>query len=140
MNMYQLPLSLLLLQACGGESDGGSCELEGRGGTYLSQYHERDGNCGPLPDTISVIDGMSGEVFSATDASCDFEFSNVSTDNCKIDAAWNCVLEDGVSASYVASGSWNRSGTRFSAEIQIAVRQGGQLVCSSLYDGTLTKR
>jgi hypothetical protein len=127
--------------ACGGgsddASDGGPCAQ--RAGTYLSQFSERSGNCGPIPEQLDTLTEQPTE----PPAPCQGTIA-YSADNCEVTSFGVCPEEGlgpGWTSELDSAADWNSSATQGTALMQFVVKDGsGAIVCQSTYDVALSKQ
>ena len=113
---------VLFLAAC---SSGGPCA--NRQGSYIVDFSERSGNCGPINESIVNIQ-PGGSQSSCTGP------VNVSTDNCTVDLDIRCPLANGETLAETGQVAWNADGSSGSGVISASLLSGGATVCQSTYD------
>jgi hypothetical protein len=138
-NLRILALIATGLLGCGGEDeDSFTCETTDRSGTYLISYVDRDGDCGPLPETVGRFSGSS-----AVADNCELDMPDVtSSDGCTLERSITCV-EDGFAASAVASSTQEtEDGSRITGILTMTIRDAasGELVCISTYEQTAVRQ
>lgn len=87
--MKRLTMLALAVIGCAGEDDAGvptECDRDDRRGTYLVQYTQTDGDCGPLPDELIILP-PSADNPAVTD--CEFD-ERWSKGNCRVDTEASC--------------------------------------------------
>jgi hypothetical protein len=119
------------------DDQGGPCSQ--RSGTYLTQYEERSGNCGPIPEQLQTITEQPTMPEAPCTGAIDY-----SEDNCSVTSSVVCP-EDGLGAGWTSTvelkADWNESGSAGTAIVQFVVKDGaGGIVCQSTYNVTITKQ
>lgn len=109
-----------------------------RSGTFSTVFTVRSGNCGDIPEQVTVETEQPTEV----EAPCAGTIS-YSADNCEVTAEWGCA-EDTLGAGWTSESElhadWNEAGTRGTAVQQIVIRnETGAVVCQGTYDLTITR-
>lgn len=138
---------LVAVVGCAGATDDGpevdgaeesaepiTCDRDDREGTYLVEYDETDGNCGPVPDGLVRL----GETDPVPDpdvmctATADDRWSRR---ECRVESSFDCLI-DGRVYSYVAVLDSNEDASVLSGPMSITVDD----VCTSTYDVTWTRQ
>ena len=142
--MYKAGFALLWLSAlcgCSGsnddDDDDGSCAQ--RAGTYLAQYTERSGTCGPIPEQLDTIAQQPTEVPPPCTGTISY-----SADNCTVTSSSICP-EDGLGPGWTTTldlnADWNKSASQGTAIAQFVVKNGvGGIECQSTYNVTITRQ
>lgn len=131
------------LAGCGGDDGEAAleCSRSDRGGTYLLEYSERSGDCGPLPDALSRLDDAE-----AVGEGCRLDAPDRwSADSCRLERAYTCEepgVGPGVTSSSVAvTEQRDGSGDRLTGLLTIRLRDAdGRVLCSGTYDVTATRQ
>lgn len=117
-------------------SGSASCSQSDRVGTYLLEYYETSGDCGPIPSTLTRLDGGSG-----VPDGCSLDAADRwSANDCKLERAYTCNLQtaDGtpIVASYVAiAEQQDDDAESIGGIITITVtNSAGAFVCASTYE------
>lgn len=90
-----LATCVVMIGACSSSGDGGSTSFEcqlGTGaltGAWLVHFTEKNGNCGPIADSLNIVDGDP-------DPSCTIKYKTYSADHCKVDQDFTCPTKDGL--------------------------------------------
>jgi len=129
------------LAGCGGDDGEAAleCSRGDRWGTYLLEYSERSGDCGPLPDALSRLDDED-----AMGDGCELDAPDRwSADSCRLERAYTC--EDpgiGVTGTFVAvTEQRDGSGARLTGLLTVRLRDAdGRVLCSGTYDVTATRQ
>lgn len=122
--------------SCTDDGTGGPCGQ--RTGTYLIQYEERSGTCGPIPEQIDT----STEQPTAIDPPCTGGIS-YSDDNCDVTYETSCPA-NGIGPGYSSTGrgkvTWDESGSSGSGTVQYVVYYPDMTIaCQSTYDVVATR-
>jgi hypothetical protein len=126
-----------LVVGCGSNSgDEGSGGCAQRAGTYVAQYTQRSGTCGPRTESVKT----STEQAAAPEPPCS-GFIRYTQDNCRVEYEADCPTATGGTVHQQGVADWDRNGNRGTAteEFQVFDATGG-LVCVSTYDVTITRR
>lgn len=114
------------------------CEMSDRSGTYLSVFTTKSGNCGDLPEELGRLDDASGlPDYCAFDAD-----DRWSENDCKLERAYTCVTDSGVTTSAVAvTEQRDESGATLSGLVTLRATNGptGE-TCVGTYAVTLTRQ
>lgn len=119
---------------CGGESSlTGKCEL--RSGTYRSNFVERTGTCGPMPEQIFTFDEQPLE----PPVPCTSGEIRYSKDNCEVTNVDVVCPEDGVArgATSTLNGkyTWSSDASFGSGQLHLVVKNlRGAVLCQSTYN------
>lgn len=128
------------LAACGGDDDddddngfvapnGGQCAA--RTGAYTFKSTEKSGDCGPLPDIISVVG-------APPDPDC--TGGPVDDDQCVVTLQNECKNGDGSESTFAGQVQWSADGNSGRGTWQVALFDAaGNLICQSIYDITVTR-
>ena len=137
MNKLVISALVVTLYGCGGGSGGANMSCAPRSGSYKSHFVERDGYCGPIPDTVVVIGGATAQQLAN---SC-VGTQDLSTDNCTITSDLKYPLDDKYTVKTIGAVHWSVDGNSASGTVQVVqtFTSTGYFVCSSLYDVTYTK-
>lgn len=109
-------------------SSGGICAQ--RNGAYRVTWSLRDGNCGPVPEGIVVIDKQP----TAASLGCGGSIS-YSADNCKVTVNTTaCPGTNGSTFDQRGTATWSSDGSSGNATIQLVIHQNGAVTCSGTYD------
>lgn len=134
--MKRLTMLCLALIGCAGEDEVDApteCDRDDRRGTYLVEFDERDGNCGPVPDQVSRIDGDN----PAGSAECVLtEEDRWSRNNCRLERSYICAL-NGYTYEYIGFTDSNADGSELTGLMEVTVDDG---LCTSTYDVTWTRQ
>lgn len=134
--MKNLILFLVVLVGCSGEDEPEPCDLAHRKGTYLQVAKERSGDCGPLPDQVTRLDGE-------LPAECTLDAPDeISADQCKVSRSWTCAIASPPGSVQAVGVSTERdAGARLTGIITMTIRDGaGDYVCSGTYDVMFTRQ
>jgi hypothetical protein len=126
-----------LVMGCGsGSDDEGSGECAQRVGTYRSQFTQRSGNCGPIPESTATFT----EQPTSVDPQC-LGWIRYTPDNCGETSERNCPTDDGGSVRLEGAIDWNRAGSRGEGtEERQLYDASGSSVCLSTYDVVVTRQ
>jgi len=130
----------LSTSGCGEESEsGGTCEPPE--GAYLAQWTERDGDCGPLPDSVWVLgqDGPSSDSSGCSGA------RSVSEDGCTVTVDMECPLTDDLgrvigAATYTGELERDDGDGKLGGLLSISATLNDGYQCFSTYTVRATKR
>jgi hypothetical protein len=135
---------LVLCVACSSKPDThgdppASCDpAVSRRGTYVVSYSERSGTCGPIPESVSRLDGMSMTMSPSGATQCRItEPSTVDDNGCTLSNSVACtdvsgyIIEITGVTTQVDSGGARLTGI---ANISLRDASTGRAVCSSTYD------
>jgi hypothetical protein len=135
-------LLLLVLPACGGDGDAATaCERSDRSGTYLMQFSERSGDCGPIPEQLGRLDDaealLDGCALDAPD--------RWTEGDCKLERAYTCAedgIEQGASSSWVAvTTQADDSGSRIIGTVTVRISDaGGAQLCRGTYEFSASRQ
>lgn len=140
MKTVLMVCSLAVCAACGGsDSDGAAappqfeCAIGQLTGTWRAQYVETNGTCGPIADEtfIAGVPDPSGQ--------CTVTTSQVSSDRCRIDIAFNCPTTDGQGTVAWVVVLRQTSQTQLSGTGTVQVNHAVLGTCRSTYDITVTR-
>lgn len=136
MGKNLLALGCLLVAGCSGSAESSDdddpieCSAEDRLGTYLLEFTELDGDCGPLPDQLVRI---TGEL--SPGCTIDGE-PTVSDDSCKVENSLTCIDPDTGQALTIVGVTTQEtdSGSVITGTATITLRDvDGALLCLSTY-------
>jgi hypothetical protein len=122
----------VLAFVCACDEEAGECEA--RMGTYMLQYVETTGSCGPIPDQVITIDAQP----MAVDPSCVGDV-RTSEDNCDVTLVDVVCPEpgigEGVTSTANGKAQWSRDGGTGDATVNLVVRDfDGVVLCQSSYE------
>jgi hypothetical protein len=122
---------------CAGADDDGEtvpveCDRDDRRGTYLIEYQETDGTCGPIPNSLARIDGQN---VTGTAECFLTEQDRWSRNDCRLERSFACEI-DGYLYLYTAITDSNASGSKLDGPMQVTV--DGE--CTGTYDVTWTRQ
>lgn len=107
------------------------CDPDARRGTYLVQYTELDGTCGPIPDAIIVTESRQDEIDRLAEDGCEMTTNRESEGGCRLDTVIEC--SDGSElAGYTIAQDGNADVIRGRVTLT-------GLGCRSTYDVTWTR-
>lgn len=128
-------LLLLVLPACGDGGDAATaCDRSDRSGTYLLQFTERSGDCGPIPEQLGRLDDAEALL-----EECALDAPDRWTEgDCKLERAYTCAedgIEPGASSSWVAvTTQADDSGSRITGTVTVRVSDArGVQLCRGTY-------
>lgn len=106
-----------------------------RKGTYVLQYAERDGNCGPIDEIVetletqpvSVPDGCKGTI-------------TYSADNCAVTSDATCPTTGGQDLRVNGKTTWDTLGDKGNGTQQMTLTKGDTVVCRSTYNVTARRQ
>lgn len=128
---------MVLMTGCAGADEGSEepleCDPDDRRGTYLVEFDERDGNCGPVPDQVSRIDGES----VTGSAECVLtEDDRWSRNDCRLERSYVCAL-NGYTYEFIGFTDSNADGSELTGLMEVTIDDG---LCTSTYDVTWTRQ
>ncbi len=128
--MRRILIVLALATSCAGEDPDPptECDRSDRRGTYLVQYSERDGNCGPLPDELVIL---PADADATSEAGCRIDNEQWSRGDCRYDADVSCSDGSGFVGYAVAQ---DETASRLEGRVTLT-----GLNCRSTYDVTWTR-
>jgi hypothetical protein len=144
--MKKLFIFALLVAGCGGSGNDDSdealtCSRTDRAGTYLMQFSERAGDCGPIPEQLGRIDDAT-----ALPAGCTLDAADRWSDaDCTLERAYTCDepgVGPGVTSSSIAITTQQDQGAEsLTGTLSIVVRDSDATqLCRSTYDVTGTRQ
>lgn len=137
--MKKIMLCSFFMFACGGGDNDESftCSKNDRTGTYLLSMVERNGDCGPVPDTVGRLDNADAQ------GNCEI-LEEVWEDNfCTLTRSIKCIDEP---TGYIVEGTaittqQDDNGDLLTGVNTSSVRDSsGNLLCVSSYDMTAEKQ
>lgn len=114
---------------------GAPCGMENRSGTYLVEYDEQSGDCGPLTDEVGRVGGGGSD-------SCVTNYEDLSDDMCRLELDQTCTFTDGstMSVTAVTTEAEGSEGEELTGTFNITLRDSqGAYVCKSLYGVKATR-
>lgn len=138
-------VAAFVLAGCSSSAEGSDGEPLGaaattqcsqRKGTFVTHYKERTGGtCGEFPDFIGAVEEQQTEITPPCTGDITY-----SANNCSVVMDYSCIEEAGKSLAK-SEMSWNVAGTLGQGYLDIlGYDSRGVVICSSVYDVTVTKR
>ena len=129
----------LVVGCSSAKNGGGSGPCVDRRGTYVVTWHERSGNCGPIPEQVDVVDQntATGPVPGCVNSAP----PPANADNCTVNLDVTCPVQDKGTVTDRGEVNWSHDGSMGAGIIQVIVNDlVGAIVCSETYDVTYVRR
>ena len=133
---------LFLVVGCAPERDGlPACNRSDRTGTYLVEYIELSGTCGPLPDELAQFENGRNISDGTTAPVCTDQTRTWSDDECTIAADYTCTTADAVFSWETTTEQLTSNGSELAGTGSVRRTElDGTVVCSGTYDVVATRQ
>lgn len=112
------------------------CNLGSLTGTWRTQYERLDGNCGPIPDEVTVV--QAPQAGDAGSGACTYAAWLLSTDRCRVDADFTCPTNDGKGTQRWVGVYRQSSASKVGGTFSLQVVHSSIGTCRGTYNATIT--
>jgi hypothetical protein len=129
---------IAVIAGCGSDAEPLECSRADRTGTYLLQYTEQSGDCGPLPDAVGRLDAAEADA-----PGCTVNSSVWSEADCKLERTVTCEsTADDLSLRMIGvTEQADSAGHKITGLMTLDARTiGGAYVCLSTYTMTAVRQ